>query len=242
MKKKTVALLLTCMLTLGVAVGGTLAWLTDTSDKVTNTFTVGDIGIGLKETKYDSKKEDVYNYDFMPGDIKAKDPTVTVNAKSEDCYLFIKVAEKNNSCTVGTDTVNSIVNWTVRGQETDPVNSDAKTNWVFYQSDLTNSDEKVYFYYRLVSKSDSEQKFYVFTGEGAGEFANGKVELSEDITKSMVETINATATQPTITVTAAAVQQANIADVATAWSKLPSSFTGVTSGTSQGNTGTTQTP
>ena len=53
MKKKTVALLLACVMALGVAVGGTLAWLTDTTQEVKNTFTDSNINITDKGVNTD---------------------------------------------------------------------------------------------------------------------------------------------------------------------------------------------
>ena len=50
MKKKTLALVLALTLLVAGVVGGTLAWLTDQTAEVKNTFTVGDINIGLTET------------------------------------------------------------------------------------------------------------------------------------------------------------------------------------------------
>lgn len=85
---KTVAILLALVLAIGCAVGGTLAWLISKTDSVVNTFTYGDINIGLTETTGE-------NYKITPGvDIK-KDPKVTVTAGSEDCWLFVKVEENN---------------------------------------------------------------------------------------------------------------------------------------------------
>ena len=71
-------------------VGGrcTLAWLTDQTAEVKNTFTVGDINIGLTETTTD--------YKMVPGNTIAKDPTVTVKANSEACWLFVKVTKSEN--------------------------------------------------------------------------------------------------------------------------------------------------
>ena len=40
MKKKTLALL-SAVLLMGAVIGGTLAWFTDTTEEVKNTFTVG---------------------------------------------------------------------------------------------------------------------------------------------------------------------------------------------------------
>lgn len=81
-------LILTLALVLGCAIGGTVAWLTDETDPVVNTFTYGDINIELKETTGNT-------YEIVPGNDLAKDPKVTVKAESEDCWLFVKV-DKNN--------------------------------------------------------------------------------------------------------------------------------------------------
>lgn len=88
MKKKTLALVLALTLLVAGVVGGTLAWLTDQTAEVKNTFTVGDINIGLTETTTD--------YKMVPGNTIAKDPTVTVKANSEACWLFVQVTESEN--------------------------------------------------------------------------------------------------------------------------------------------------
>lgn len=76
------ALLLFCV------VGGTIAWLKTQTDAVVNTFTAGDIDITLTET------ERVYK--MVPGITIEKDPKVTVEAGSEDCWLFVKVDKMAN--------------------------------------------------------------------------------------------------------------------------------------------------
>ncbi len=88
MKKKTLALVLALTLLVAGVVGGTLAWLTDRTAEVKNTFTVGDINIDLTETTTD--------YKMVPGNTIAKDPTVTVKAESEACWLFVQVTESEN--------------------------------------------------------------------------------------------------------------------------------------------------
>lgn len=82
---KTFVVMLALVLALGCAVGGTIAWLTKTTDPVINTFTYGNIDIDLTET--------VRTYKIVPGQDIDKDPKVTVKAGSEDCYLFVKVVE-----------------------------------------------------------------------------------------------------------------------------------------------------
>ena len=88
MKKKTLVTALALVLVVCCAVGGVLAWLTDKTEAVVNTFTVGDINITLAETP----KE----YKMVPGNDIAKDPTVTVEANSEACWLFVKVEKSAN--------------------------------------------------------------------------------------------------------------------------------------------------
>ncbi|MDY4251599.1 MULTISPECIES: TasA family protein [unclassified Clostridium] len=88
MKKKRISLVMALVLVLTCVIGGTLAYLTAKTNSVTNTFTVGNIDITLAETTTD--------YKMVPGNTIAKDPTVTVNAGSEACWLFVKIEESTN--------------------------------------------------------------------------------------------------------------------------------------------------
>ena len=83
-------LLMVCMMALVVAVsvGGTLAWLSDKTENITNTFTTSDIEIELEET--------TTTYEMVPGDDIAKDPVVTFKADSEDAWLFVEVTKTND--------------------------------------------------------------------------------------------------------------------------------------------------
>lgn len=87
MKKKVLASVAAALVLCCVNCG-TLAWLTDKTDSVVNTFTVGNVDIELKET--------TENYKMIPGCTIAKDPTVTVTKDSEDCWLFVKVEKSEN--------------------------------------------------------------------------------------------------------------------------------------------------
>ena len=84
MKKRWIWLAVTAAVLLSVAVGTTLALLIASSNRVDNTFTVGNVEIALSETTGDT-------YKLIPGVTLDKDPRVTVKAKSEDCWLFVKV-------------------------------------------------------------------------------------------------------------------------------------------------------
>ena len=100
MKKKTLALLLALVLVFGAAVGGTIAYLTDTTGPIANTFTVGNVDINLTETfntdTNNDQKDDAWKAQLIPGTTYTKDPVVTVTADSEDCWLFVKFEEKNS--------------------------------------------------------------------------------------------------------------------------------------------------
>ena len=69
--KKALFIMLSAALIVCATVAGTLAWLTDTTDPVVNTFTVGDINITLTESKNLDLK-------MVPGRTITKDPKVTV--------------------------------------------------------------------------------------------------------------------------------------------------------------------
>lgn len=89
MKKKTVAMVLATALCFGCAVGGTLAWLTDETETVTNTFTTSEVDIELTESKN-------LDLQMVPGKTITKDPEVTVIGGSEDCYVFVKIEKSAN--------------------------------------------------------------------------------------------------------------------------------------------------
>lgn len=135
MKKKIVALCL-CIALAVVAIGGaTLAYFTDTTPAVKNTFTVGNVDIDLTETTGNS-------YTVIPGVEIRKDPTVTVTTTSEDCWVFVKVEKSTDWPTAMGYTIDS--KWTQL--------KDADDN------DVAN------VYYRLVKKADTTRTLPVLDG------------------------------------------------------------------------------
>ncbi|MBR5547711.1 MAG: SipW-dependent-type signal peptide-containing protein [Clostridia bacterium] len=106
MSKKNRAALRRSLLTLSLvlvvafaAVGGTLAWLTSSSEQVVNTFTTGKVNITLDEADTNeygvavsgASRVTENDYLLMPGHTYVKDPIVHVTADSEPCYLFVEV-------------------------------------------------------------------------------------------------------------------------------------------------------
>ena len=104
MKKKLMTLAMAIML-VAIGVVGTLAYLTDDAGEMTNTFTVGNVTIKLDEAvvekaetgdyKYvatDDRTEEGQTYELLlPGDKVKKDPTITVDENSADCWVFMEV-------------------------------------------------------------------------------------------------------------------------------------------------------
>lgn len=176
MKKKTVALLLALTLVLGVAAGGTLAWLTDTSDTVTNTFTTSDIKVKLEETKGTGTTATEKSFQMVPGWTIDKDPKAWVEAGSEDCYLFVKLEKSTNFDTYLSYEVDiSEGKWTKLEGVTDEV------------------------YYRVVEANEmgTSHKFSVLKDD--------KVTVSGSVTKEMMNGLKEK-DYPTLTVTAYASQ------------------------------------
>lgn len=165
--------LLALVLVIGCVAGGTVAWLVAKTDTVVNTFTYGNINIALAETTGT-------NYKVIPGTVIEKDPTVTVKAGSEACYLFVKVEKVGMFTGMSYEIADG---WTALEGE----------NGV---------------YYRQVGSVTADTSFEVIKGN--------EITVSETLTKE-----NIPSAQPTLKITAYAVQQENIADAATAWSKIP---------------------
>lgn len=88
MKKKSILMAaIAVMLVAVLVVGGTLAYFTDKSDAKVNTFTMGNVGIDLTETAWDADAD----HTLVPGKFYDKNPTITVDANSQDAYVFLKL-------------------------------------------------------------------------------------------------------------------------------------------------------
>lgn len=97
--KKVLVLSLCAVMLVTASVLGTMAYLTST-DEVVNTFTVGNVAITLDETDVDNStpgdndRDKANAYKLIPGHEYGKDPIVHVDTNSEDCVLFVKVANE----------------------------------------------------------------------------------------------------------------------------------------------------
>ena len=178
MKTKTkVVLLALCMAALiVVSVLGTMAYLTST-DQVVNTFTVGNVAITLDEADVDSDTNTADNvgtgdairdkankYHLLPGHTYTKDPTIHVDADSEDCYLFIKV---ENGIAAYEDATNNIA-------------SQISNNGWIALTDVAN------VYYCTYTKGQTDKNIEIFSSFKIADNANdvtGWTSISESTTK-----------------------------------------------------------
>lgn len=95
--KRILLTVVAAMLLVVMSVAGTLAYLVSTTDEVQNTFSVGNVKITLDEAPTDTDGKVIAgdrritnDYHLLPGHTYAKDPTVHIDANSEDCYVFIQ--------------------------------------------------------------------------------------------------------------------------------------------------------
>lgn len=154
-------LVLALALIVGVAGGATFAWLTATSDTVTNTFTYGDIKIDLAESTGS-------DYKIIPGVDIEKDPKVTVKAGSEACWLFVKVEEENWPTLADGEGENAVRK----------VKYDIADGWT--KGDGTDIPANVY--YREVDAKDAAQEFPVLK--------DNKITVSNTLTKINIKDIS----------------------------------------------------
>lgn len=190
-KKMFVAMLAIALL-IGCTIGGTIAWLMDSTDAVVNTFSPSDIEITLTETfntdTNNDNKLDAWQQEMVPGKEYDKNPVVAVDGTKTDidCYLFVRFVEEGNPSAylTYTSTLTTANGWTqVPG-----------TTGVWY---------------RIVNVADSTKEWHLLDGD--------KITVKGDaVTKENM----ATASQAKLTYEAYAIQTVGFEDnPAGAWTK-----------------------
>lgn len=178
--KKTLLMTLGTLCLIVATVFGTLAYLTDT-ESVANTFTVGHVGLSLQETGMtDSDNDGVFGkaYHLLPGQTYEKDPTVTVDAKSEESYVrMIVMVQFENGLTdaaLAIDLDNIFIGYDAAKWERNAkaVSSDNKT--IAYE----------YRYYTTVTGGDTDNQLEpLFTGFTIpGEYTNEQIAVLDGMT------------------------------------------------------------
>ncbi len=195
--KSIVAIVAAAVIFCGM-VGGTLAWLIDSTDPVVNTFTYGDINIKLDESVIGAdgkptgdRAETGNTYKMIPGQTITKDPIITVDADSEDCFVFVKIEESKVA------KFSDYMEYTV-----DP--SWAKldgVDGVYYRTILAETD---------LAQGDLEM--HVLAGD--------TVTVKSTVTKEMLNSLDENDSYPKLTFTGYAVQKAGMDTAAEAWDAI----------------------
>jgi predicted ribosomally synthesized peptide with SipW-like signal peptide len=214
LSSKALALILALVLMIGGLVGGTIAWLTDETEEVSNVFTTSDIGVSLTETEQE--------YKMVPGWTIDKDPKASVTAGSEDSYLFIKVVESGGDVSVG-----------------EPPVTYTFDDFIAYAIDegwtALDPDDYPGIYYRVIDDETEKGFDYIILGDGSYTFdsvtytwANNQVLTKPEVTEQMMAAVDLLdpPNPPTLSFTAYAAQLYKSDGVtftpADAWATIPS--------------------
>lgn len=210
-RNRRVALTVALLLAVCVAsIGGTIAWLTDKTGSIQNTFSATDIEIRLEELSDDATTNNVENsFDLVPGKAYAKDPKVTVVAGNEECWLFVKMIKTGNPDTYITYAFN---------EGTGTTDSD---HW----NELTASGEPFKkplaegetVYYRKVEASKANQEWYLLTNAAEdATMQNGSIVIKDSVKKENMDE----AAQAAISFEAYAIQTHSFETAMSAWNEL----------------------
>lgn len=155
-RNKVLVLMLSAVLLVATSVFGTMAYLTDETDEVVNTFTIGEVELTLDETdvnvygvKDGETRVTENTYKLMPGHEYVKDPIVHVGTDSEDSYLFVTV--ENPIAEIESTTADTIAEQM------------EKNDWILFTDASGNS---IYYYEEVVKADTDVNVFEKFTVNG----------------------------------------------------------------------------
>ena len=192
-RMRNMLLVVSMMLVVAMAsVGVTVAWLTDDTQTIVNTFTTSDIAIELIETDADGDGDvNTNSYKMVPGHQIEKDPEVKVVAGSEACYLFVKMEESKNFAEF--------------------LNYEMADGWTLLQETI---EGKVY--YREVNADTAA------AGQTYGVIKDDQVNVNTNVTKEQLNAYKGeNAAYPQLKVTAYACQMdSNIDSASEAWTVI----------------------
>lgn len=208
--KKVLALASSAVLLVSASVMGTMAYLTHTTETVTNTFSVGKVTFGGEnEAGLDEADVDLYGkvesttrvqenqYKLIPGHEYTKDPTVHIGDDSEDCWLFVKV--ENDIAAIENDT-----------EELDENNGTIAEQMELLGWTAVAGADNVYAYKEVVKAGADVVVFNAF-----------RIADNADVSAYADEEGNVTAD---ITIIAYAVQADGFETAAAAWAAAPSNW------------------
>ena len=204
--KRTRRALLIAVLALVVCVatiGGTVAWLTASTDTVQNTFSPSNIGLTLVETGTGDVVNGVApkSYKMIPGEEYTKDPKVTITNDVE-AWLFVEIEKSSNIDTYLTYTIDE-TGWTKGSGDVEGEGKGVPTNVL----------------YRKVAAQEVGASTSWYLLEGDATHANGVITVNSGVTKEDMAALTE-ATYPTLSFKAYAIQKHGFDTAALAWAEV----------------------
>lgn len=232
LRKKIIMALCTLVGVVAISVTSvlaTVAYLTS-SAAVSNVFTIGNVGITMTESKvnpdgtlYDggATRVDTNTYHLVPNTKYIKDPTITVNAGSENSYLFTLV--RNDIAAIECQSTATDFQHNHKGTIAEQL---AENGWAKYTYASTGW---VYVYVGVgnVPEGDAARAHvagspYTYGGAGAAVTA-GNYKLFDEFTvdpNAKVDNYGAAK----ITLTGVAIQKSGFDNLAQAWSAVVATY------------------
>lgn len=216
-KKKLLTTVMSLALVGVVAVGGTLAYLSDKSNEVKNTFNVGNgykddleghTGLWLDEIDWSQRKDDPNSTarteekneytDLLPGSIVDKDPIFHLTEGSTTSYVFAHVD--------GVDDMTNHYFFTVNKPDalTDPEESAFASQWK--PVELVDDKFDGWYVYEVNSAASEDADQYGVTGGTDMAAMFNYVKLASSVDNDQFATI----TESDIVISGVAVQTANL--------------------------------
>ena len=255
--KKMVAALFVVIALVAVSatsVMATVAYLTS-SAAVSNVFTIGNVGITMTESKVNpdgtlfdggTTRVDTNTYHLVPNKTYIKDPTIYVNAGSENSYLFVAVRNDIEAiaCQYGTL---SVTGTNIGHTHNDKCKKDANGDYINHdehnhKKTIAEQMEEygwkkytqistgwVYVYVGKVTDTDKDGNPIPQAIDNEGNptgraVTEGKYKLFDEF--SIADDANtSTYGAAKITLTAFAIQQAGFATLADAWEAVVETYT-----------------
>ena len=195
-KKQLILSIAACAMALSMAVGGTMAYMTD-SETVTNTVTVGKVKIALSEPNYPGNESDQVK-DLVPNEIVKKDPQVQ-NTGINDAIIYLKVEVPKADVTVA---------------ESSGTRGEKKVQEIFTLKNLKTGDDGTWMEIRK-DDSATDKCVYIFAYKTKLAKDATTTPLFDEVQLKNVLEREIDATTQDIKINAYAIQADNILDVDT---------------------------
>lgn len=219
MKKKILVACLCVALAVLTVAGTTLAYLTS-QDKVTNTFTVGNVKMTMDEAAVNTDGEKLYkdgstteladrvkenDYILSPGHTYVKDPIVHMDAVSENCYVFIKVENGLGVLEAATS-----------AEDGGYKNIAAQITANGWKPLMNGTTAVAGVYYQEYTKNQTNRELEVFANFKIADNANTLKNANDQVIWDTITDAN----KITVNVTAYAIQKDGFTTAAAAWAEV----------------------